>query len=118
MTFRHPLRNEWDRVSAHFERMAKSPGRDGVMARLMLDVTPVFIAALERERDKRTHPLALFDAIAAASGMMIENVIEHHPRLPPRAALQRMQQMIQTIVEPRVVSKRSAIIRPEGYSHD
>lgn len=115
MTFRHPLRNEWDCVSAQFERMAKSPGRDGVMARLMLDITPAFIDALERERDKRTHPVSLFDAVAAASGMMIENVIEHHPSLPPRAALQRMQQLIQRTVEPRVVSKRSAIIRPEGF---
>lgn len=115
MTFRHPLRNEWDRVSAQFERMATSPGRDGAMARLMLDITPAFIGALERERDKRTHPAALFDAVAAACGMMIENVIEHQPGQPPRAALQRMQQLIQRTVEPRVESKRSAIIRPEGF---
>lgn len=115
MTFRHPLRNEWDKVAPQFERMAKSPGRDGVMARLMLDITPAFIAALERERDRRTHPVSLFDAVAAASGMMIENVIEQHPTLPARAALQRMQQMIQRTVEPRIVTRRPAIIRPEGF---
>jgi hypothetical protein len=85
------------------------------MARLILDITPAFIGALERERDRRTHPLSLFDAVAAVSGMMIENVIEHHPTMGPRAALQRMQQLIERTVAPRVESKQPSIILPERF---
>jgi hypothetical protein len=116
MTFRHPLRNEWDAVEEKFRRMAKSPGRDGTMARVMMDIMPGFLASLERERDLRTSPLAMFDAIAAASGMMIENAIEHHPTELPRCALQRMLALIERTVAPKVETKRPSIILPEGFA--
>lgn len=116
MTFRHPLRNEWDAVSAKFAEMAKKPGREGAMARVMIDIMPGFLTALERERDKRTDPMAMFDAIAAAAGMMIENVIEHHPALPPRVGLQRIFTVIERNALPKLLAKQSKLILPDSYS--
>ncbi|WP_398473088.1 hypothetical protein [Tardiphaga sp.] len=115
MTFRHPLRNEWDAVADQFTAMARKHGREGVMARVMIDIMPGFLTALERERDKGTSPQQMFDAIAAAAGMMIENVIEHHPTSPPRQALQRMFSLIERNALPKLQAKKPAIILPEGY---
>lgn len=115
MTFRHPLRNEWDAVAEQFARLSVQRNRGGAMARVMMDIMPAFLASLERERDNATSPDIMFDGIASACGMMIENVIEHHPVAPPREALQRMLTNIQRIVLPKVEAKRSKIIMPEGY---
>lgn len=113
MTFRHPLRNDWDKVAPKFEQMAKSRDRGGAIARVMLDIMPAFLTTLERERDLSTSPAALFDAIASSCGMMIENAVENTDY--PRAALQRMLTMIENIVAPRVTKPKSAIILPEGF---
>lgn len=114
MTFRSPLRNEWDRVVPQFQAMAKAPGRDGVMARMMLAVMPGFIDTFEKERDRNTAPRDFFEAVAATSGMMIEEAIEkqkHH--IPPSHALQGMLQLIHDVVRPRVLTqKQSRLIIP------
>lgn len=115
-TFRSPLRNEWERVDRQFQLMSKKPGRDGVIARMMLAFMPVLVEEMERERDRRTTPADLFDALAAVCGQIIEEAIEKQPPIyPPHVCLQRMQTMIQNVVGPRVANKRSSIILPGNF---
>jgi hypothetical protein len=112
---RHPLRNEWDQVSADYAALATKKNREGAIARVMLAVVPAFIDAMERERDEGTAPDALFDAIAAASGCMIENAIDAQPAIVnKRAGLYRMLTMIETVVVPRITSKGNGLIIPRG----
>jgi hypothetical protein len=117
MTFRCPLRNEWSKVEAQFAAMGASPGRDGVMARLMCDMMPVLIDAVERERDRRTSPNDFFDAVAAAAGAMIEEAIEGQTILQLTGRDQhfdRMLALINRVVRPRMqVAKKSRLIVPE-----
>lgn len=121
MTFRHPLRNEWDAVAADFARLAAQTDAPGVMARAMTDAMPGFLATLERERDNATPPAWLYDAVAAVCGMMIENAIEamqhHGGGPPPRAALHHMLARIEGVVAPRVAgaAKLAGLILPPGY---
>jgi hypothetical protein len=114
MGFRSPLRNEWDGVKAQFEAMGKSPGRDGVMARLMCDMMPALIIAVERERDNKTAPGDFYDAVAGACGAMIEEAIETRGILHlegPAQSLDRMLRLIHRVVAPRVAApKKSRLI--------
>lgn len=114
-TFRSPLRNEWDRVAAQFAASAMKSGREGTIARLMLDLMPPFIDAMERERDKHTPETELFDAIACAVGQMIEEAIEKERKtMAPRAALDHMLSIIYRVVHPRVVAPPGKLILPGG----
>ncbi|KIZ39053.1 MULTISPECIES: hypothetical protein [Rhodopseudomonas] len=114
MTFRHPLRNEWDQHRAAFAAMAPQGNADGAMARCMLALVPPFLDVLEVERDNRTDPAAMFQAVAAVSGLLIENVIEtQNAQMPPRAALERMLTTIHRVVAPKVTrARRSPLILP------
>jgi hypothetical protein len=117
MTFRCPLRNEWAAHEAQFRIMAKSTGRDGAMARLMIDIMPGLITAVERERDLQTSPNDFFDAVAAAAGAMIEEAIEQRHLLHsegPSQALDRMLRLIHRVVSPRVAApKKSRLIKQD-----
>lgn len=112
-TFRSPLRNEWDRVRPQFQQMQGKPGRDGVIARMMVAFMPVLVEEMERERDRKTPPQDLFDALGAVCGQIIEEAIEKQPPVhPPHVCLQRMQMMIQGVVGPRVAKRKSSLILP------
>lgn len=118
MTFRSQLRNEWERIEPQFRQSAKVAGREGVMARLMLDMMPTLCTAVERERDKHTRPHELFDAVAAVAGAMIEEAIEQHTpagHLGGRLQhLDRMFGLIDRVVRPRLAApKKSRLILPE-----
>lgn len=116
MPFRCPLRNEWNRAEPQFAAMAKSPGRDGVMARLMMDVMPVLCTAVERERDRVTAPADFFDAVAAVAGAMIEEAIEGQTigqATGRQAHFDRMMKLIERVVRPRMAAKPSRLIVPE-----
>lgn len=117
MAFRCPLRNEWDAATPQFEAMAKSAGRDGVMARLMCDVMPVLCTAVERERDRYTAPRDFFDAVAAVAGALIEEAIEGQTigqATGREAHFDRMLQLINRVVRPRMAAaKASRLIVPE-----
>jgi hypothetical protein len=117
MTFRCPLRNEWDRVADTFRQSAKAPGREGAISRLMLDFMPVMCAAVERERDKETPPHEFFDAVAAVAGALIEEAIEQKTVLQISGReqhLDRMLQLINRVVRPRMAApKQSRLIVPE-----
>jgi hypothetical protein len=112
--FRSPLRNEWSGVEQQFAAMGKSNGRDGAMARLMCDIMPAMIEAVERERDLKTAPADFFDAVAAAAGAMIEEAIETRSVLAiegPTQSLDRMLRLIHRVVSPRVAApKKSRLI--------
>jgi hypothetical protein len=112
---RHPLRNEWQEHEAAFVREANASNAQGAIARLMLAIVPAFLDFLEAERDGATPPMYLFDAVAAAAGMMIENAIENrNVMVAPHAALQHMLSRIYNVVSPRVAgkSKTPRIILP------
>lgn len=120
--FRHPLRNEWDRHHAAFAAMTMKPGRDGVMARAMLELIPPFLDVIERERDNATPAHDMFDAVAAVAGMMVENAIETQMLATPgaigaRAALHRMLAKIEAVVLPKVAGgKVAGLILPNGFT--
>lgn len=118
MTFRSQLRNEWERVEPQFRQSAKVAGREGVIARLMLDMMPVLCTAVERERDKTTPPHELFDAVAAVCGAMIEEAIEQNtPAVHLGGRVQHLDNMfvlINRVVRPRLAApKQSRLILPE-----
>jgi hypothetical protein len=118
MTFRAPIRNEWERVEAQFRQSARTPGREGVIARLMLDMMPKLCDAVERERDKGTAPADLFDAVAAVAGALIEEAIEQHtPAVQLGGQVQHLDRMfalINRVVRPRLAApKPSRLIVPE-----
>jgi hypothetical protein len=109
--FRHPLRNEWDQHHAAFAAAAMQQNADGAMARAMLAIVPPFLDLIEQERDNRTAPNDLFQAMAAVSGVLIENAIEaqaHAAVMPPRVALERMLTTIHRVVAPKVARLRSS----------
>jgi hypothetical protein len=118
MTFRHPLRNEWDARRPAFAAMAEQPGRGGAIARAMLGLIPPFLDLIEAERDRATAPGDLFDACAAVAGAMIENAIDSRGGAlgtTPRDALYRMLGAIERAVLPQITArKRSTIITPGG----
>ncbi|OKO68201.1 hypothetical protein AC629_42280 [Bradyrhizobium sp. NAS80.1] len=117
MAFRCPLRNEWDGVKHAFHTSAKKPGREGAIARLMLDFMPVMCTAVERERDKETPPHEFFDAVAAVAGALIEEAIEQKTVMQVYGReqhLDRMLQLINRVVRPRMAAaKQSRLIVPE-----
>lgn len=114
--FRHPLRNEWDQHKAAFAAAAVQQNSEGAMARAMLSIMPPFLDLIEQERDARTAPNDMFQAMAAVAGVLIENVIEvqaHAATMPPRVALERMLTTIHRVVAPKVARmSRSSLIMP------
>lgn len=109
MTFRHPMRNQWDANKQAFEITALEGGRGGAIARVMLKLVPAYLDVLEAERDLATPAPALFNAVAAVAGLMIENAIEHHAAMmSPRAALHSMLSMIERGVLQNVVERTRA----------
>ena len=118
MTFRSQLRNEWERIEPQFRQSARVQGREGTIARLMLDMMPALCSAVERERDKATPAGELFDAVAAVAGAMFEEAIEQNTpavQLGGRAQhLDRMFALIDRVVRPRLAApKQSRLIVPE-----
>lgn len=114
--FRSPLRNEWERVRNQFEASAKKMDHEGAIARLMLDLMPAFIAAIERERDNHTAPKDFFSAVGAVCGALIEEAIEKQNTLmSPRASLHHMLGTIEAVVAPRVVKQKSSLILPGQF---
>lgn len=115
--FRCPARNEWDRVAPQFEAMARSAGRDGVMARMMLEFMPVLCDVVERERDRLTASPDFFDGIAAVAGAMIEEAIEQRTIGNPYgrpAMFDQALQLINRVVRPRLAGAASRrLIVPE-----
>lgn len=115
--FRCPFRNDWDKVRPQFEAMAKSAGRDGVMARLMLDFMPHLCEAIERERDRLTASPDFFDAAAAVAGALIEEAIEQRTigqMIGREAHFDQMLSTINRIVRPRLKANAAArILTPE-----
>lgn len=109
MTFRHPLRNEWDSHKAAFTALALQNNHESAMARAMLAIVPAFLDFIEHERDAETPPSAMFGAVSAVAGMLIENVIEsRQSAMPARAALELMLQTIHQVVAPRVTNRKGA----------
>jgi hypothetical protein len=76
MTFRSPLRNEWERYEPQMKLQAGAPGYDGAVARLMLDFMPVMVAAFERERDKATPPKIMLSALTGVLINLAEQTIK------------------------------------------
>lgn len=120
MTFRHPLRNDWDRLKVDFEAARERPGREGAIARAMLAMVPPFLDAIERERDLVTAPRDRLDALFVVIGMLLENAIETSYRSPHdrRAALNAMLARLEGVIAPRLskaatVSK-GGLILPGG----
>ncbi|MGY3392962.1 hypothetical protein ACVWW6_005553 [Bradyrhizobium sp. USDA 3311] len=115
--FRCPARNEWDRVVATFRQSAQKPGREGAISRLMLDMMPPMLDAIERERDNKTPPGEFFDAVAAVAGALIEEAIEQRTvgqTVGRERYLDQMLHVINRIVRPRIVAqKQSRLIVPE-----
>lgn len=116
--FRCPFRNDWDRVEPQFRQSAKTPGREGAISRLMLDVMPKLCDAIERERDLHTPNSDFFDAIAAVAGALIEEAIEQRTPAAQMAGrtqyLDQMFSLINRVVRPRLAApKHSRLIVPE-----
>jgi hypothetical protein len=117
MTFRHPLRNDWDRLKPRFEAAAAQEiGQEAVTARAMLDIMPAFLAIIERERDKATPAEQKFGAFFAVVGMLTENAIESAYRTPRarREALSALLGRLERVVGARL--SRPATISGAGTS--
>lgn len=76
MTFRHPLRNEFDQVKDQLERDAKKPGAEGSQARAMLAIVPGFIDWLEAERDLGSAPLHRVEGMRAVVGNIARQAVK------------------------------------------
>jgi hypothetical protein len=103
-TFRHPLRNDWDRLKPQFEQTALGQGAQAEMARAMLLMVPPFLDVIEAQRDRATHPEARITAMFSVIGMLIENTIETAYKMPQvrRAALDAMLRRLDTTLRPRL----------------
>lgn len=119
MTFRSPLRNEWDRLRPQFEAAAGDfSGHAGVVARAMLASVPPLLDAIERERDALTDPRDLVSAAAAVAGLWAENAIQQafttaHMR---GLALDHVLRQVNAVVRPRLAAGRAGgLILPEGF---
>jgi hypothetical protein len=110
-SFRHPLRNDWDRLKPHFETAAaQATGQEAVTARAMLDIMPAFLTIVERERDRRTPADQTFNAFFALIGMLAENAIETAYRTPRgrREALTELLRRLDRVVGARLAKPSGA----------
>jgi hypothetical protein len=104
MTFRHPLRNDWDRLKAQFEQAALGAGQEAATAQAMLKMMPAFLDTIEQQRDVAMAPEARVTAMFAVIGMLMENAIETAFKTPNarRAALAGMLSRLQATLTPRL----------------
>lgn len=104
MTFRHPLRNEWDRLKPQFEAALQSPGTEGEIARAMMKLVPPLLDLIEEQRDRRTASSDKLTAHFAVIGMLLENAIETAYRDPRdrRTALDNLLGRLRTVIAPRL----------------
>lgn len=104
MTFRHPLRNEWDRLKPQFEALKDKRTVEGETARAMLAMIPPFLDVIESQRDNATPPGDRLSAHFAVIGMLLENAIETAYRGPRdrRQALDNLLARLRTTIAPRL----------------
>ena len=118
MTFRCPLRNEWDRLTPQFKLAAAGAGRSAVVARALLAAAPALLDLIEAERDAGTDPGDLVSAAAAVAGLWAENAIQQaftsaHMR---GLALDHVLRQVNAVVGPRLAAGGAgSLILPEGF---
>lgn len=104
MTFRHPLRNEWDRMKPRFDVSLQAPGAEGEIARAMNMLVPPFLDLIEDQRDRATSPDDRLTSLFAVIGMLLENAIEVAYARPRerRVALEHMLDRLSSTIGPRL----------------
>lgn len=109
MTFRHPLRNDWDRLKAQFEQTALGASQAAYTARAMLKLVPPLLDVIEAQRDANLSGEQKLSALFAVIGMLVENTIEasYRTRRNRNQALTAMLSRIDTIVRPRLLASAS-----------
>lgn len=110
MTFRHPLRNDWDDKKAQFEAAALGDGEEAAIAKAMLKMMPPFLDVIEAQRDAAMPADRKMTAMFAVIGMLIENTIEAAYRQPGARVqgLNMLLSRLNTIIKPRL-GKRAAV---------
>lgn len=97
MTFRHPLRNDWDEFKRRLEPLQLAPTEEGAMARAMLKIMPAFLDYIEDVRDRAEKPGDVLSAITAVLSNIAAQTIKQ--KVPGSTAGQReaLRMMVQTI---------------------
>lgn len=109
MTFRHPLRNQWDAQKDEIERLAKQPNLAGAAARMMHHLMPGFLDAIEQHRDRNDNPKLLMQALAGAcANMIVQTVNTYASDASQRDALALILETIEQSAKPRLHGKLTA----------
>jgi hypothetical protein len=103
-TFRHPLRNDWDRLKPRFEQGALGAGAQAETCRAMLTMVPPLLDVIEAQRDRATPPEQRLAALFAVIAMLLENAIETAYKSPAsrRRALDAMLSRFDKTLRPRL----------------
>lgn len=104
MTFRHPLRNEWEKHQPTFAIAATGAGEEAAIAQAMLKMMPPFLDVIEQQRDVAMSPERKTTAMFAVIGMLLENTIEAAWRTPNArvAALNGLLSRLNRTIQPRL----------------
>jgi hypothetical protein len=76
MTFRHPLRNDWDAFKRELEPVKLAPTVEGATARAMLAIMPAYLDYIEDVRDRAENPHHVLIALTALTSNLITQTIK------------------------------------------
>lgn len=117
MTYRSPLRIQWERDKRKFEAQAQGAGDHAVIARALLAVMPGLIDFMEGELPRQTRPLMVLEACTAAiCNVAFQAIAATTSGLDRREALRIMHMILESDVGGRLDSGQTSaqIILPAG----
>lgn len=97
MTFRHPLRNDWDEFRRTLEPLKAAPTRDGAMARAMLALMPAYLAYIEDVRDRAERDSDVLLGLTAALANIVTQTVRQTVPGDPRAQREALHLIVHTI---------------------
>jgi hypothetical protein len=103
MSFKSPLRTQWDRDKKQFEAMALGVGDRAVIARALVAFMPSLISFMEGELQRGTRPNMTLEATTAAiSNMAFQAIAATVEMSDRRAALHILHQILERDVGGRL----------------